>query len=89
MSFGQSRRAMSETLSASSSPTALTCCSDLCGVKAGLVHDGDDAVMRRVDELADDPVVEVLHRRPLYALARVLLLLLFQHQLWNYIVQRP
>lgn len=55
----------------------------LSRIETGLVHDGDESLVRRVHQFADDAVVEVLDGRPLDALAGVLLLLLLQHQLWN------
>ena len=54
---------------------------DLPNVEARLVHDGDDPLVRLIDQLADDHVVEVVDVLPLDPLPLVLLLLLLQHQL--------
>ena len=54
---------------------------DLAHVEARLVHDGDDPLVRLVDQVADDHVVEVVDVLPLDPLPLVLLLLLLQHQL--------
>ena len=54
---------------------------DLPNVEARLVHDRDDPLVRLVDQLADDHVVEVVDVLPLDPLPLVLLLLLLQHQL--------
>ena len=60
---------------------------DLANVEARLVHDGDDPLVRLVDQLADDHVVEVVDVLPLDPLPLVLLLLLLQHQLDEELLQ--
>ena len=54
---------------------------DLADREAGLVEDGDDALVLLLYQVADDAVVEVLDGSPLDPLSLVLLLFLFQHQL--------
>ena len=60
---------------------------DLANVEARLVHDRDDPLVRLVDQLADDHVVEVVDVLPLDSLPLVLLLLLLQHQLDEQLLQ--
>ena len=60
---------------------------DLAHVEARLVHDGDDPLVRLVDQVADDHVVEVVDVLPLDPLPLVLLLLLLQHQLDEQLLQ--
>ena len=60
---------------------------DLADVEARLVHDRDDPLVRLVDQLADDHVVEVVDVLPLDPLPLVLLLLLLQHQLDEQLLQ--
>ena len=60
---------------------------DLANIEARLVHDCDDSLVRLVDQLADDHVVEVVDVLPLDPLPLVLLLLLLQHQLDEQLLQ--
>ena len=60
---------------------------NLANVEARLIHDRDDPLVRLVDRLADDHVVEVVDVLPLDSLPLVLLLLLLQHQLDEQLLQ--
>lgn len=54
---------------------------------AGVVQRGQDARPRHLDQLADALVVEVVDLLPLDALPLVFLLLLFQDQLYEQLLQ--
>ena len=54
---------------------------------ARLVHDGDDALVRLLDQVAYNFVVEVVNVEPVNVLALVLLLLLLQHELDEELLQ--
>ena len=60
---------------------------DLANIEASLVHDRNDPLVRLVNQLADDHVVEVVDVLPLDPLPLVLLLLLLQHQLDEELLQ--
>lgn len=60
---------------------------DLADVQARFVHDRDDALVRRLDQVADDLIVEVLDVGPRDAFSLVFLLLLFQHELDEQLLQ--
>lgn len=53
---------------------------DFADGQASLVHDGDDSLMRRFHQVADDLIVEVIDVGPLDAFPLVFLLFLFEHK---------
>lgn len=55
---------------------------DFADAEAGVVGDGDDSLVRLLDQIANDLVVEVFNVLPSYSFTQVFLLLLLQHQFY-------